>query len=44
MKLRKDIPIIIATAFDTLYDIGECFDAGASGYISKPINMIDFIV
>ena len=43
MELRKPISIIAVTAFNETYDIEKCYEAGVDGYLSKPINIHDFI-
>lgn len=37
----KDIPVIAVTAQAMLGDRERCLDAGAVGYVSKPINVDD---
>lgn len=39
----KDIPVIAVTAQAMLGDRERCLSAGASGYISKPINVDELI-
>ena len=39
----KDIPVIAVTAQAMLGDRERCLNAGASGYISKPINVDELI-
>jgi CheY-like chemotaxis protein len=38
-----EIPIIAMTAFATSEDREACFEAGMTGYITKPINLQDFM-
>lgn len=39
MEELKDIPVIAVTAQAMMGDRERCLEAGASGYISKPINV-----
>jgi len=39
MEGLKDIPVIAVTAQAMMGDRERCLEAGASGYISKPINV-----
>lgn len=39
----RDIPVIAVTAQAMLGDRERCLNAGASGYISKPINVEELI-
>ena len=39
----RDIPVIAVTAQAMLGDRERCLNAGASGYISKPINVDELI-
>jgi two-component system cell cycle response regulator DivK len=41
--LLKDIPVIAVTAQAMMGDKERCLDAGAVGYISKPINVEELI-
>lgn len=39
----KDIPVIAVTAQAMLGDRERCLDAGAIGYISKPVNVDELV-
>jgi len=39
----KNIPIIVVTSFAMIGDKNKALDAGATGYIEKPINPDTFI-
>jgi len=39
----KDIPIIVVTSFAMIGDRNKALEAGATGYIEKPINPDTFI-
>jgi CheY-like chemotaxis protein len=39
----KDIPIIVVTSFAMIGDRNKALEAGATGYIEKPINPDSFI-
>jgi len=38
-KFRKDLPIIVQTAYSSKEDKKKSIDSGANGYISKPIDI-----
>lgn len=42
-KDMKDIPVIAVTAQAMVGDRERCINAGASGYISKPVNIDELI-
>lgn len=39
----KSIPVVVLTTSDAESDIRRCYQLGASGYISKPIDIDQFI-
>lgn len=39
----KRLPVVILTTSDSDKDIASCYDMGASGYITKPIDIDRFI-
>jgi len=39
----KRIPVVVLTTSDAEKDIVSSYDLGASGFIVKPINIVDFI-
>ncbi len=39
----KDIPVIAVTAQAMVGDKERCLDAGAAGYVSKPINIDELV-
>ncbi len=41
-KLRK-IPVVVLTGSEDPDDIDKCYEAGANGYINKPVNVENFI-
>jgi len=41
-KLKK-IPVVLLTGSDDPEDVDMCYQAGANGYISKPVNFENFI-
>lgn len=42
--LMKDIPVIAVTAQAMLGDKERCLNAGAVGYISKPVNVDELVL
>ncbi len=38
----KNVPIIMVTALNTKEDLARCLNAGASDFISKPLNALEF--
>ena len=36
----KDVPILIATGLDDLHSVAKAYDAGATDFISKPLNWL----
>ena len=42
-KLLKDIPVIAVTAQAMVGDRERCLQAGAVGYISKPVNVDELV-
>lgn len=42
--LMKDIPVIAVTAQAMLGDKERCLEAGAVGYISKPVNVDELVL
>ncbi|MCY7333626.1 MAG: response regulator [Pseudanabaena sp. CAN_BIN31] len=38
----KNVPIIMITALNAKEDLARCLDAGASDFISKPLNALEF--
>jgi two-component system, response regulator len=41
-KLKK-IPVVVLSGSDDSEDIDMCYQAGANGYITKPVNVENFI-
>ena len=39
----KQIPIVVLTTSSSATDINSCYSLGASGYITKPVEVDDFI-
>jgi len=39
----KRFPVVVLTTSDAEKDIESCYDMGASGYITKPIDIDQFI-
>jgi len=42
-SIMKDIPVIMLTAYASIFDKNEALNAGADGYIEKPIDPDVFI-
>jgi len=40
----KKIPVVVLTGSEDPEDIDRCYQAGANGYISKPVNVENFIL
>lgn len=43
-ELMRNIPVLAVTAQAMVGDKERCLSAGASGYISKPINVDDLLI
>ncbi len=39
----KDIPVVVLTTSEVERDVVSSYDLGASGYITKPIDVVDFM-
>lgn len=39
----KKIPVVVLTGSEDPADIDKCYEAGANGYINKPVNVENFI-
>jgi CheY-like chemotaxis protein len=43
MPAFKDIPIVVLTTSDVEKDVYHCYQLGAASYITKPVDMTQFI-
>lgn len=42
-KSLHDIPVVVLTTSDVERDVAASYDLGASGYITKPLDVLEFV-